>query len=223
MSDEDQSLNLPRVRVNLEMKPARLTLHPQQFRGGSDEDAERHLTQFMRVARVNCWDNDWKLLYFPQFLEGTAKIWFDTWEIKHKPTTWNELVLSFRDAFKSIGSEKLAIQRLRERVQKANESPEDFVYSIVELCQAVDSAMTESRVVSILLEKMSNDYMRVINQTHPETVEDVLREMRTYAESEMMRRYKYTDEVLTIDKLKIQESTSESEFESDGYTTPESE
>jgi hypothetical protein len=182
-------------------KVSRLTLTPQHFRGGSDEFVESHLDQFIRVAECNGWGDQLKVLYFPHFLGGTARTWYYTWETDRVgPVTWIDLKAAFRSAFKSIGGGRFAEQRLRERTQRINESPEDFVYSIVDLCNATDPNMLEGKKVSILLEKMSPEYMKVVNQTHPETIDDVLKEMRTLAESEIMAKHLKYKEILTIER-----------------------
>jgi len=111
-------------------KPARVAIVPPKFGGTPSEDAYKFLQKFLRVSNSNNWDDDTKASQLPNYLTGTAVLWYMSWlktrsltagSSSPNPVTWAELIKELQTAFKNVAHKEVAEDKLLARVQKTGE------------------------------------------------------------------------------------------------------
>lgn len=181
-------------------KPAKISVIPPTFAGRINEDPYKYLQKFELAARANCWTDTHKALALPNYLTDTANLWFigykkfrddeATQQAGGASTqaiiTWGELTKALQLAFKTVASKEVAEEKLYSRKQQVGESPEDYVYSKLDLINDYDPSMSEESKVRHLIKGLRPSYLEKVYITNPQTVEDVMKTVRRIAESQFL-------------------------------------
>ncbi len=172
--------------------PIKLAITPRRFSGEDGESSREFIELFEQAARSNRWLQDICVIQFPNYLTHTASKWWRAFKNQRNraaaasgspviPPTWQEVKDAFLAAFNSddvIGVELT----LDNRKQRSDESPEQFVFDIISLCERVDDSMSDERRVRFLLRNMKEYYLSRIMPLDPKTPEEILLHMRRLTE-----------------------------------------
>ena len=179
-------------------KPYKLSIVPKTYTGRRDEDPEEWIEQFVHASESNFWNKEIMTKQFVNFLSGTPQRWYKTFIAKRirdsveegndEPATltWDELKSGFLNAFVSVARDVVDEFKLDTRKQKPNETIEDYVYSILALCDRVDSDMSDERRVRKLLKGLLPSYLDKALPMNPETPEELLKILRSVAETKVI-------------------------------------
>jgi len=172
--------------------PIKLAITPRKFSGEDEECSREFMELFDQAASSNRWLPDTCVTQFPNYLTHTASKWWRSFKNQRSRAaaaagtplvapTWAEVVTAFQAAFEPndvIGAEL----RLDARKQRADETPEQYVFDIISLCERVDKDMIDERRVRYLLRNLKEYYLSRIMPLDPKTPEDFLVHMRRIAE-----------------------------------------
>jgi hypothetical protein len=182
-------------------KPAKLAIVPPKFSGIIDEDAYQYLQQFDLAASSNLWNDAYKTSQLPNYLANTAQKWFLHWKRERAaaqatahaaggpaptPISWTELTTAFQLAFRNVASKDVAEEKLLARRHKIGETPEDYIYSMLELIHNYDNSMDEATKVRYIIKGLRPSFLKEINPLGLTTVTDVLQKIRKIAETQYL-------------------------------------
>ena len=179
-------------------KPYKLSIVPKTFSGHKDQDPEEFIEQYIQASESNFWNDDIQTKQFINFLHGTPAKWFRCFLAKRQrdaenedkdepdPLTWTELKTGFLDAFVSLARDIVDGVKLDQRRQKPQKSVEDYFYSILALCDKVDPDMGDQRRVRKLLKGLLPSFLDKILPLAPENPEELLKNLRSVAETKVI-------------------------------------
>ena len=121
---------------------------PTYFRGAKDDVIEWLEKLEQRFAMAN-WTNDLKLQYISIHLQEDAYRWWK--QSSTKITTWPCFVESIKQAFGSTKLKESTFEQLRMYKQAINQSITQYYDKVIELCNRVDSSMTDSMKLQYLM------------------------------------------------------------------------
>jgi len=135
-----------------------------------------------------------KALQFPNYLSGTAELWYNSWVDAKKAAagaagytaTWKDQSQAIQQAFRNVAHQEVAEDKLLARRQKIGESAEDYVYSMLDLINDFDPHMSETTKVRRIIKGLRPTYLEKINPMVLGTVNDVLVAIRKVAETQYL-------------------------------------
>lgn len=177
--------------------PVKLAIQPRRFSGESHECSKEFLDLFEEACSCNNWGDPLKALQFPNYLSHCAGQWWRAFKNARTraavlagtpllPPTWTEIKTAFLAAFASVGDLVNAELKLDSRKQRVDETPEQYIFDIISLCDRVDPNMSEDRRVRFVLRNLREFYLTKIMPMNPSTVEEVLTHMRRISEMKRM-------------------------------------
>jgi len=180
-------------------KPSKVAVIPQKFSGRSTEDPFKYLQNFELAAHSNLWADDLKLRALPNYLSDTALLWYHSY-VKDRNSaatvlagapctakiTWAELTSELQKAFRTVASKEVAEEKLYARKQLIGESPEDYVYSKLDLINDYEPNMAEDQKIRHIIKGLRASYLEKIHIQAPKTVEEVITAIRKIAETQYM-------------------------------------
>jgi len=175
-------------------KPVKVAIVPPKFHGTSSVDAFKFLKKFAYAALSNAWDDPMKALQFPNYLLGTADLWYNSWIDAKKAAagaagytaTWKDQNQAIQQAFRNVAHQEVAEDKLLARKQKIGESAEDYVYSMLDLMNDFDPHMSDTAKVRRIIKGLRPTYLDKINPMILGTVNDVLVAIRKVAETQYL-------------------------------------
>jgi len=175
------------------LKPAHIAVTPPKFSGKPDEDPFKYLQNFDLAAVSNNWDDIIKMHQIPNYLLGTASLWYKFWRRDRLVSTpgvgrptWPEFVKALQKAFRSVASKDVAEEKLFNRKQRIGESPEDYFYSMLDLIYDYDPSMSVPTQIRFIVKGLRPVYLEKINPMKPTTIEKVLECIRSIAETQYL-------------------------------------
>lgn len=121
---------------------------PTSYSGLSHENVTDFITKFNLVAKINRWRDETKINLLLTYVSGYASKWLSSYMKDNPGVTWNVLEENFLKAF-GQSSHKYELQNLLEtRVQSDAETPLQYYYTIRNLCQQIDPAMSEELIIN---------------------------------------------------------------------------
>jgi len=186
-------------------KTTKVAIVPKKFSGKIEEDAFKYLKNFNIAATSNNWNDDYKAVQLPNYLEGTANLWYINW-IRERtstqaaaariagtvpippptPVKWDELTDALQLAFRTLASKDVAEERLLARRQKIGETAEDYIYSMLDLLHDYDENMDEATKVRYIIKGLQDQYLEKINPLSLTTVDQVLKVIRKIKETQFL-------------------------------------
>ena len=113
-------------------KSNKLCLKPERFTGITEEDANRWLDFYERIATINDWTAELQLRSFPLYLKGVAGSWFLTLTEDIK-TDLARLKTAFKDRFAPGPHNWILSQQLGTRKQRPNEPRNAYVTDMTDI------------------------------------------------------------------------------------------
>ncbi|UYV73374.1 K02A2.6-like [Cordylochernes scorpioides] len=132
--------------------------NPSIFTGERNQNPEKWLKEFHRVARYNCWDDSMCLANVYFFLQGTAHRWYEN--VEEKINSWDIFVKIISDIM-SPKKNQLA-ENLKTRAQGKEETSDSYIQDVLHLCREVNPAMMENEIVAHLTKGISEEIYQSI-------------------------------------------------------------
>ena len=167
-------------------KPTKVPVVPKTFSGKATEDPDHYLIAFDRAAKCNNWTEDCKMTYLPVYLEGTANFWYQNWFKNQAVITWKSLETAFKKAFNSVAKTEVAEQKLQARKQLLGETPEDYIYEMIDLCAKADPAMPVAKQVRTIIKGLRPSYLEKVHLLDPQTIGQLLEAVRKVHEAKYL-------------------------------------
>ncbi|UYV64560.1 K02A2.6-like [Cordylochernes scorpioides] len=133
--------------------------NPSIFTGERNQNPEKWLKEFHRVARYNCWDDSMCLANVYFFLQGTAHRWYEN--VEEKINSWDIFVKMFSQNFGHHVTQKNQLaENLKTRAQWKEETSDSYIQDVLHLCREVDPAMMENEIIAHLTKGISEEIYR---------------------------------------------------------------
>jgi len=192
-------------------KPAKVAVIPSKFSGRSNEDPFKYLQNFELAAVSNLWTDDLRLTGLPNYLTDTALLWYHGY-VKDRNAaatalagapctakiTWDELRTDLQKGFRTVASKEVAEEKLQARKQKVGESPEDYVYSKLDLLHDFEHSMPLDQKIRHIIKGLRPSYLERIHVMNPQTIEEVIIAIRKIAETQFMIAQNIEANVATV-------------------------
>ncbi|UYV65600.1 hypothetical protein LAZ67_3004808, partial [Cordylochernes scorpioides] len=135
--------------------------NPSIFTGERNQNPEKWLKEFHRVARYNCWDDSMCLANVYFFLQGTAHRWYEN--VEEKINSWDIFVKMFSQNFGHHVTQKDQLaENLKTRAQGKEETSDSYLQDVLHLCREVNPAMMENEIVAHLTKGISEEIYQSI-------------------------------------------------------------
>ncbi|UYV69577.1 hypothetical protein LAZ67_6004008, partial [Cordylochernes scorpioides] len=135
--------------------------NPSIFTGERNQNPEKWLKEFHRVARYNCWDDSMCLANVYFFLQGTAHRWYEN--VEKKINSWDIFVKMFSQNFGHHVTQKDQLaENLKTRAQGKEETSDSYIQDVLHLCREVNPAMMENEIVAHLTKGISEEIYQSI-------------------------------------------------------------
>ncbi|UYV81028.1 ASPRV1 [Cordylochernes scorpioides] len=111
--------------------------NPSIFTGEHNQNPEKWLKEYHRVARYNCWDDSMCLanVYFSSKKHRTDE----------KINSWDIFLKMFSQNFGLYVAQKDQLsEKLKTRAQGKEETSDSYIKDVLHLCRKVNPAMTEN-------------------------------------------------------------------------------
>lgn len=162
------------------------------FRGTSMECPITHLSRFNKVCRANgAFSNDMFLRIFPVTLEEEAALWYDLNIEPYPNLTWDEIKLSFLQAYRRVE----LMEELKEELMGINQRECESVRAYFLRLQWIlhrwpEHGLSEALLKGVFIDGLRNESKEWILLQKPESLNDALRMAFSYEEMRSIRRKK---------------------------------
>lgn len=157
--------------------------NPRHFSGAEHEDVDEWLSDYGIIADANGWDERRSVQRMPLYLEGTAKIWYKNQFGRAVPETVEELVTKMKHAFSRYKPEVYNFDRMSERKMTMTETPVQYAYEKLQLCQRLDSNMSEASKITHIVQGLEKSYKQEVYDLKFETVDELIEKLNAKAEA----------------------------------------
>lgn len=150
------------------------SLTPSLFHGSPSEDAKAWLLYFKRYALFRKFSNEDLLTVFPLFLRAAATDWFDQLSDEVR-ADFAELETSFLARFTTSDFMRwVRVSDMFSRVQKQNETVDEYVVQVQKMAKAVDMK-DDNFIRYAILKGLKPNIRCYVLQNDAKTVPEVLR------------------------------------------------
>jgi len=154
-----------------------LPRNPCIFAGDNQDDVNRWLKDYERIATYNHWDEQMRLANVIFYLAGTARQWFDNNEDSF--TDWTVFRNSLSNTFcRTDDIRRQAERQLLTRAQRTDESSESYIQDVLALCRKVNPNMTEDEKVAHLMKGIAEDLYQILLVQDYETADAFVKRCR---------------------------------------------
>lgn len=165
---------------------------PPAFKGTPDEDINDWLKLYERYAAAMGWNNTQKVNSLVISLQGEARQWYVT-QLRGSAAPAEESWANWQKALqRDFGGEHIqdwAFIQLQERRQQAEETPQQYVSSMLQLCSRANPAMTDPEKVRCLLRGLRPEMMERVAITNPRTPAEFLQHLQRLTHVGAMARH----------------------------------
>lgn len=124
------------------------------FSGHPSDDAEMFLKRLRYVFSDD--PDSFRLHLVRGKLQRGAGLWFD--KNKHQFSTWIDFEVAFFNHYAPKSSDDQKFANLRNRRQQRGETVASYFDSVIDLCEDVDSAMSEHTILRYLIDGLRPEY-----------------------------------------------------------------
>ncbi|UYV60240.1 hypothetical protein LAZ67_1000522 [Cordylochernes scorpioides] len=172
--------------------------NPSIFTGECNQNPEKWLKEFHRVARYNCWDDSMCLANVYFFLQGTAHRWYEN--VEEKINSWDIFVKMFSQNFGHHVTQKDQLaENLKTRAQGKEETSDSYIQDVLHLCREVNPAMMENEIVAHLTKGISEEIYQSIIILDIASIDEFIKWCRKIEASNKKRVKKTLPNVAAID------------------------
>ncbi|XP_077484470.1 uncharacterized protein LOC144094364 [Amblyomma americanum] len=152
---------------------------PGTFSGTDGSDVEDWINLYERVSNYNRWDPTLMLANVIFYLNGTARVWYETHE--EELTSWDTFKEKLKTLFGRPDDRQLAAKKqLATRAQYSTESYVAYIQDILALCHKVDSAMSETDKVGHVLKGIADDASHLLVCKYCTSIDSIINECRRF-------------------------------------------
>ena len=153
----------------------------QNFSGHPSEDVERFLKTIKNITKANDETENREILEIVRGkLTQSAGIWFDNNE--HIFKKWSDFESAFRNRYFSTMMVHKKFDKLKQRKQLHDEPVASYFDDIINLCQEIDSNMSEHIIIQHLMSGLNPDFKKELSRR--ESSMNTLDEFLKYAKIE---------------------------------------
>ncbi|UYV79319.1 RRM1 [Cordylochernes scorpioides] len=136
-------------------------INPSIFTGERNQNPEKWLKEFHRVARYNCWDDSMCLANVYFFHQGTVHRWYEN--VEEKINSWDIFVKMFsQNCGHHVTQKDQLAENLKTRAQGKEETSDSYIQDVLHLCREVNPAMMENEIVAHLTKGISEEIYQSI-------------------------------------------------------------
>ncbi|GBN63768.1 hypothetical protein AVEN_139494-1 [Araneus ventricosus] len=163
-----------------------LPRNPCIFSGDDQQDANKWLEDFQRIATYNHWDDQMCMANVIFYLAGTARQWFNNNEGTFSNFT------TFRNSLNNAFCRRDDIRRQAERLlltraQQIGETSESYIQNVLSLCQKANPSMSEDEKVAHLMKGIAEDLYQTLLFQDFITVDEFVKRCREIESLERRR------------------------------------
>ncbi|XP_077516182.1 uncharacterized protein LOC144126110 [Amblyomma americanum] len=152
---------------------------PGTFSGTDGSDIEDWISLYERVSNYNRWDPTLMLANVIFYLNGTARVWYETHE--EELTSWNTFKQKLKTLFGRPDDRQLAAKKqLATRAQSSTESYVAYIQDILALCHKVDAATSETDKVGHVLKGIADDAFHLLVCKDCTSIDSIINECRRF-------------------------------------------
>ncbi|XP_077497876.1 uncharacterized protein LOC144108538 [Amblyomma americanum] len=152
---------------------------PGKFSGTDGSDVENWINLYERVSNYNRWDPTLMLANVIFYLNGTARVWYETHE--EELTSWDTFKEKLKTLFGRPDDRQLAAKKqLATRAQSSTESYVAYIQDILALCHKVDAAMSETDKVGHVLKGIADDAFHLLVCKDCTSIDSIINECRRF-------------------------------------------
>ena len=146
-------------------------IEPRKF-DGSEKYARIWLNEFEKIAKLNNWSCDEKLIRVSFYLKGHAKIWYKK-SIQHcSSMTWFSFKIAFTDSFCKNYEIRL-YHDLTNAKQFPGEPPVIFFYIIRDICSQLDVNFDAAKIIEFTLNGLEEKFKMALCSNNHKRFESV--------------------------------------------------
>ncbi|XP_077486685.1 uncharacterized protein LOC144097970 [Amblyomma americanum] len=152
---------------------------PGTFSGTDDSDVDDWIILYERVSNYNRWDPTLMLANVIFYLNGTARVCYETHE--EELTSWDTFKEKLKTLFGRPDDRQLAAKKqLATRAQSSTESYVAYIQDILALCHKVDASMSETDKVGHVLKGIADDAFHLLVCKDCTSIDSIMNECRRF-------------------------------------------
>ncbi|GBN69329.1 hypothetical protein AVEN_36035-1 [Araneus ventricosus] len=158
----DDTSSVPVSVPPLPILTYQLPRNPCIFSGDDQQDDNKWLKDFQRIATYNYLDDQMCLATVIFYLAGTARQWFDNNEDTF--TNFTTFKNSLNNAFcRTENLRRQAERMLLTRTQQIGETSESYIQDVLSLCRKANPFMSEDEKVAHLMKGIAEDLYQTVS------------------------------------------------------------
>jgi len=161
---------------------------PQTFSGKMEEDVDYFIENFDLAAIINNWSETEKITLLPLYLKDTASKFFKLIRTKTSNINWEETKQQIKEKFTNIGNEKLLRIQLSQRKLMDNETLNEFIINMMELCYKINPNMTEEEICEKILTGLPDEIYNKIDILDNTNITKITENLKRYELAKMVRK-----------------------------------
>ncbi|KAL4153562.1 hypothetical protein QTP88_001395 [Uroleucon formosanum] len=173
---------------------------PQTFSGKMGEDVDSFIENFDLAAIINNWNETEKITLLPLYLKDSASKFFKLIKTKTPNINWEQTKQQIKEKFTNIGNDKLLRIQLNQRKLMENETLNEFIINMMELCYKINPNMMEEEICEKILAGLPDEIYNKIEILDNINITKITENLKRYELAKMVRK---TDEKQNsnVDKL----------------------
>ncbi|KAL4122483.1 hypothetical protein QTP88_014805 [Uroleucon formosanum] len=164
------------------------------------EDVDSFIENFDLAAIINNWNETEKITLLPLYLKDSASKFFKLIKTKTPNINWEQTKQQIKEKFTNIGNDKLLRIQLNQRKLMENETLNEFIINMMELCYKINPNMMEEEICEKILAGLPDEIYNKIEILDNTNITKITENLKRYELAKMVRK---TDEKQNsnVDKL----------------------
>ncbi|KAL4127063.1 hypothetical protein QTP88_011261 [Uroleucon formosanum] len=164
------------------------------------EDVDSFIENFDLAAIINNWNETEKITLLPLYLKDSASKFFKLIKTKTPNINWEQTKQQIKEKFTNIGNDKLLRIQLNQRNLMENETLNEFIINMMELCYKINPNMMEEEICEKILAGLPDEIYNKIEILDNTNITKITENLKRYELAKMVRK---TDEKQNsnVDKL----------------------
>ncbi len=188
--------------TKLKMEFKTMIHQPQTFSGKIGEDVDSFIENFDLAAIINNWGETEKITLLPLYLKDSASKFFKLIKTKTPNINWEQTKQQIKEKFTNVGSDKLLRIQLNQRKLKDNETLNEFIINMMELCYKINPNMIEEEICEKILAGLPDEIYNKIEILDNTNITKITDNLKRYELAKMVRK---TDEKQNSNVNKLNE------------------
>lgn len=178
--------NKTEPKSKMEFKPM---IHlTQTFSGKTGEDVDSFIENFDLAAIINNWGETEKITLLPLYLKDSASKFFKLIKIKTPNINWEQTKKQIKEKFTNIGNDKLLRIQLNQRKLMEDETLNEFIINMMELCYKINPNMMEEEICEKILAGLPDEIYNKIEILDNTNITKITENLKRYELAKMVRK-----------------------------------